>query len=72
MGRRYVLKCLELVGEYPCTHSTAKPLLSPLSARLNIVLGLPIQADGNEQVREVGFELIGKQVASRIEAALKQ
>ncbi|MEC8825508.1 MAG: hypothetical protein VXX36_06945 [Verrucomicrobiota bacterium] len=43
-----------------------------MSARLNIVLGLPIQADGNEQVREVGFELIGKQVASRIEAALKQ
>ena len=72
MGRRYVLKCLELVGEYPCTHFTAKPLLSPLSARLNILLGLPIQAGGNDQVREEGFDLMGKQVASRIEAALKQ
>ncbi|MGB0153275.1 MAG: hypothetical protein ACPGFB_04525 [Verrucomicrobiales bacterium] len=49
-----------------------KPLLSPLSARLNIMSGLPLQADGREQVPEEGFELMGKQVAQRIEAAPKQ
>ena len=63
MGRRYVLKCLELVGEYPYAHFTMKPLLSPLSARLNIVLGLRLQAEGNEQLCEEGFELMGEQVA---------
>ena len=72
MGRRYVVKCLELVRECPYTHFTMKPLLSLLSVELIIVLGLPLQADGKEHVPEEGFELMGKQVAQRIKAALKQ